>query len=133
MACSFSWLGDDPGLAAVGRYAVADEVDVFRGADEGDGDCVNAGAQGEFEVDIVFFGERRDADGDAGEVDALVFAEFAAVDDFADDVSAVDFVDAKLDEAVGEQDARALLHIFREGLEGGADDWQQGSLRLRAG
>ena len=66
--------------------------------------------------------ERGNADGDAGQIDAFVFAELAAVDDFADDVAAVDLVDAQLDEAVGEQNARALLNVFSEGLEGGADE-----------
>ena len=42
------------------------------------------------EVFFVLFGERGDVDGDAGEVDALVFAEHAAVDDLADDVGALD-------------------------------------------
>jgi hypothetical protein len=35
--------------------------------------------------------------------------------------SPIHFVDAQLDEAVGEQNARALLDVFRQGLEGGAD------------
>ena len=52
------------------------------------------------EVDIVFLGQRGDANGNAGEVDPFVFAEFAAVDDLADDVEAVDFMDAQFDEAV---------------------------------
>jgi len=49
-----------------------------------------------------------------------VFAQKAAVDDFADHVAAFYLVDAQLDEPVGEQNARALLNVFRQGLEGGA-------------
>ena len=77
--------------------------------------------QREFEVALVFFGERWDADGDAGQVDALVFAEHAAVDDFADDVVVVDFADAEFDEAIGEQQAGAVFEVLGEGLESGAD------------
>ena len=36
--------------------------------------------------------------------------------------SPIDFVDAQLDQAVGEQDARALLDVFGEGLESGAHE-----------
>jgi hypothetical protein len=69
-----------------------------------------------------FLGERGDADGNAGKIDAFVFAEQAAVDDFADYIVAVDFVDAEFEQAVGEQDAGALLNVFSEGFEGGADE-----------
>ena len=55
-------------------------------------------------------------DRDAREVDALVFAEHAAVDDLAVDVGAFR-IDAQLDEAVGEEDAGAGLEIFSEGLK----------------
>ena len=74
------------------------------------------------EVFFVLFGERGDLDGDAGEVDALVFAEHAAVDDLADDVGAFELLDAQLDEAVGEQDAGAGLEVFGERGEDGADE-----------
>jgi hypothetical protein len=114
-------LGDDPGFAAVGGDAVADEANVFRGADEGDGDGVNTVLEGEFEVLRIFFSERGNADGNAGEIDALVFAEQAAVDDFADYIVAVDLVNAEFEQAVGEQDAGALFNVFSEGLECGAD------------
>ena len=75
----------------------------------------------ELEILLVLFGERGHPDRDAGEVDALVFAEHAAVDDLAYDVVAVDRRDAQFDEAVGEQDAGARLEIFGQGREGGAD------------
>src|ERR1035438_4672234 len=76
----------------------------------------------ELEVFFIFFGEGGDADGDAGEVDALVLAEHAAVDDFALDLFAGDLENAELDEAVGEENARAGLEVFGEGGEGGGDD-----------
>ncbi len=115
-------LGDDPGVGVEGGEAAFDVADVVGGADEGDGDGVDALADGEDEVFLVLLGERGDLDGDAGEIDALVLAEHAAVDDLADDVDAFDVLDAELDEAVGEQDAGAGLEVFGEGLEDGADE-----------
>ena len=86
----FFELGDDPGFKAEGGDAEFDVADVFRGADEGDGDGVNAVLHAELEVLLIFLGEGGDADGDAGKVDALVLAEHAAVDDFAVDFFAGD-------------------------------------------
>ena len=115
-------LGDDPGVGFERGETAFDVADVGGGADEGDGDDVDALADGEDEVFFVFFGERGDVDGDAGEVDALVFAEHAAVDDLAGDVAAFDGFDAEFDEAVGEEDAGAGFEVLGEGLEGGADE-----------
>ena len=67
-------LGDDPGFAAVGGDAIAHQADVFSGADEGDGDGVDAVLEREFEVLGVLFSERGNADRNAGQVDALVLA-----------------------------------------------------------
>ncbi len=78
-------------------------------------------SDGEDEVFFVLFGERGDVDGDAGQVDSLVFTEHSAVDDLADDVETFDGLDAEFDEAVGEQDAGAGLEVFSERLEGGTD------------
>ncbi len=114
-------LGDDPGIAAVCGDAIAHQADVFSGAHKGDGDGVDAVIERELEIDGVFFGERGRADQDAGKIDALAFAQHAAVDDVADHVAAEDLVDAELDEAVGEQDARALFDVFSEGFERGAN------------
>ena len=114
-------LGDDPGVRLEGGEAVLDVADIIRCANEGDGDGVDALADGEYEVLLVLVGERGDFDGDAGEVDALVLAERAAVDNLADYVLAFDHVDAQLDEAVGEEDAGTMLQVFCEGLEDGAD------------
>ena len=81
-------LGDDPGFAAVSGDAVAHQADVFGGADEGNGDGVDAVLEGELEVLGIFFGQRGNAHRNAGQIDALVFAQHAAVDDFADHVAA---------------------------------------------
>ena len=115
-------LGDDPCVGVEGGEAVLDVADVVGGADEGDGDGVDALTDSEDEVFFVLFSQRRDLDGDAGQVDALVLAEHAAVDDLADDVDAFDGFDAQLDEAVGEENAGAGFEVLGEGLEGGADE-----------
>ena len=117
----FFELGDDPGFGSEGGYAVLDQLDVFRGTDEGDGNGVDAILQCEFKIALVFFREGWDADRNAGEVDALVFAEHAAVNDFANDIVVVNFADAEFDEAIGEQQAGALFQVLGEGLESGAD------------
>ncbi len=114
-------LGDDPGVAAERRDAIAHQAHIFSRAHKGDGDGVDAVIERELEVFGVFLRERGRAHRDAGKIDAFVLAQHAAVDDLADHVVADHFVDAQLDEPVGEQNARALLDIFREGLEGGAD------------
>src|SRR6185437_9275059 len=81
-------LGDNPGVGLEGGETIFDVADVIGGADEGDGYGIDALADGEDEVFLVLFGQRRDFDRDAGEVDALVHAEHAAVDDLADDIDA---------------------------------------------
>jgi hypothetical protein len=121
MAWGFSSLAMIQVESAVGGDAVAD-VAMSSAVRTKETATASTPAEGEFQIDLVFFGERGNADGDAGQVDALVFAEHAAVDDLADDVVAIDFMDAQFDEAVGEQDAGAGLDVFGEGLEGGADE-----------
>jgi len=50
-----------------------------------------------------------------------VLTEHAAVDDVADHVLVNDLTDAQLDQTIGEQNARALLDVLCQSLEGGAD------------
>ena len=83
-------LGDDPGVGLEGGEAALDVANVVGGAHEGDGDGVDSLPMAKIEVFLVFLGERGHLDGDAGQVDALVLAEHAAVDDLADDVGALD-------------------------------------------
>jgi aminoglycoside phosphotransferase (APT) family kinase protein len=68
----------------------------------------------------VLLGQRGDAHRNPRQVDPLVFAQQAAVDDLADHVVALHLVDAQLDQPVGEQNARALFDVFRQGFEGGS-------------
>ena len=111
-ACGFSSLAMIQVSAPMRGHAVAHQGYVFRGAHERDGDGVDAVIQRELEVVGVLLSERGRAHQNAGKIDALAFAQHAAVDDVADHVIAVDLVHAELDEAVGEQNARALLDDF---------------------
>jgi hypothetical protein len=113
-------LGDDPGFAAVGRHTVAHQANILGSAHKRDGNGVHAVLEREFQVIGVLFRQRGNAYRNAGQVDALVLAQQAAVDDLADHVSLVHFGNAQLDQAVGEQNARALLDVLRQRLEGGA-------------
>ena len=113
-------LGDDPGLAAIGRNAIAHQAHIFRGAHKRNGDRVHAILERKLEILRILFGQRRNAHRNAGQIDALVFAQHAAVDDLADHVGADHFVHAQLDQSVGKQNARALLNVFRQRLESGA-------------
>ena len=115
-------LGDDPGKAPVGGHSIAHQVDIFGRADKGDCNGIDAIFQGEIQIDIIFGGKRGHAHKNAGKVDALVFAQLASVYDLADDIVVHNLFDAQLDEAIREEDARALLNIFSKRLEGRADE-----------
>src|ERR1700722_16336512 len=101
--------------------AVLDVTDVSGSAHEGDGDDVYSLTDGKDEVFLVLFRERWDIYGDSRQIDALVFAEHAAVDDLAGDVGAFNLLDTQLNQTVGEKNAGSGLEILGEGLEGGAD------------
>ena len=76
---------------------------------------------GELQILFVLAGERRHPHRDAGQIDALVFAQHAAVDHLALRVLSVDGQYVEFNQAVGEQDACAWLQIFRECWKGGGD------------
>ena len=114
-------LGDDPALGAERCDAIFYEADVFAGPDERHCDRVNTGFQREGQIFFVFFCQRGNAHGNPWQVDALVLAERAAVDDVDLDVDAIDLADMQLNQAVGQEDARAGHQIFRQRGEGGAD------------
>ena len=82
--------GDDGDVAAVLSDDLFDHLHVGGGADERDRDRVDAVGESELEILAIFFGERRNRQGDPGEVNAFVFAEQAAVDDVAEHVVATD-------------------------------------------
>ena len=108
-------LGDDGEAAALLVHDPVDVVDVAAAADEGEGDDVDAGAQGPAEVLLVLLGEGGDGDGDAGEVEALVVGDHAALDDGGVDAGAVDGGDFEGDAAVVDEDAFAGGDVARRG------------------
>ena len=67
--------------------------DVVGAAHERQRDQVGADAQRPAQVVLVLLGQRGDVDGDAGQVDALVVRDAAALDDLAGDDGAVDLGD----------------------------------------
>ena len=71
-------------------HDVADQLDVVGRADEGQRDEVHAQVQGEAQVLLVLVRQRGHAHGDAGQRQALVVGDLAALDDEADDVGALD-------------------------------------------
>ena len=113
-------LGDDPGVETEGGHAVAHQAHVFGRAHKRDGDGVDAVLKRELQIPGVLLRQRGCAHQHAGKIDAFVLAQQAAIHDVAGHVFAVDLVHAQLDQSVGEQNARALLHVFGQSLEGGA-------------
>src|SRR5207237_4160304 len=72
----------------------------------------------EFEIFLIFVGKRGNADDSSRKVDPLVFPQNAAVNDLAFHVFALDGANAQLNEAIGEQDARARLNLPGERFKG---------------
>ena len=68
--------------------------------------------QTEFQVLPVFFGERGNRQRRAGQVNALMFSQLSAIDDFAFHVLPVDIGDAQLDQAIAKQDPGAGTKLF---------------------
>ncbi len=97
-----------------------DVLDVAAGADEGQGDDVEAGAQGPAQVVFVLVREGGDGDGDAGEVQALAVGDHAAFDDGGVDAGAVDGGDFQAYFAVVDEDAFAGGDVVGEAGVGGA-------------
>ncbi|CAM5311218.1 hypothetical protein SHIRM173S_11288 [Streptomyces hirsutus] len=112
--------GDDGEAAAFFFHDAVDVLDVVSAAYEGEGDGVEAGAQGPAEVVLVLFGEGGDGDGDAGEVEAFVVGDHAAFDDGGVDAGAVDRGDVEGDFAVVDEDAFAGGDVVGEACVGGA-------------
>ena len=86
-----------------------------------DRNCVHPTLDGELQVLFVFGRQRRYPYRDAGQIDALMLSQHAAVDDFAFRILSVHRHHVELDEPVGEQDARPRFQIFRQRREGSRD------------
>ncbi|CAM5687348.1 hypothetical protein SALBM311S_09230 [Streptomyces alboniger] len=116
----FLHFGDDGEAAALFVHDAMDVVDVASAADEGEGDDVEAGAQGPAEVCFVLVGEGGDGDGDAGEVEAFVVGDHASFDHRGVDAGAVDGGDFEADFAVVYEDVFAGGDVGGEAGVGGA-------------
>ena len=89
-------------------------------AHEGESHHIDALRDAEAQVGDILLGERGQADGDTGEVDAFVIANVAAADDFGTHLRSAETDHAQLDEAIGEEDAVAGLDVGGEvGVSGG--------------
>src|SRR5664280_3084660 len=75
MACGFSSFATSGTLRPKGCHGALGTQNIFGGAHEGDGHRVNRVLQTEFEVLLIFFGERRNADVRTRQVDALVLSQ----------------------------------------------------------
>ncbi len=105
-------LGYHPGVIAKRRDPGLDVTHVVGGLHEGDGNDVCPRLEREFEIDFVLLGQCGDLDHNTGEVDPLLLAQQATVDDLGDNVGALQLQHAQFDEAVGEQHLVARLQIF---------------------
>jgi hypothetical protein len=115
----FFQLGDDRDTLARPLEDALQLHDVFRAANKREGDIVYVLLDAKPEVCAIFFGQGRDAEGNAGQVDALVLAQFASVDHAAEDVASGDALYAKLDAAIRKQDTAAGPHLGGEGAKVG--------------
>ena len=75
----------------------------------------------EGQVFFVLFRERGHAEHAAGQIDALMLAKHAAIDDFAFHVVAADGQHAQLDQPVAQQDPGAGFYVLRQRLERGGE------------
>ena len=91
-------LGDDADVGVVLVQQVADVVDVLCGAHEGSSDEVEALLDTEDDVIPVALAQVGHGQVDAGDIDALLGLDLAAVEHFADDVGVRDALDGQLDE-----------------------------------
>ena len=95
------------------------ELDVGRGAHEGERDEVDTEFQRELEVRDVLLGEGGNGDVHAGQRDALVVGHLTTFDDLADDVVAVDLDTHEADLAVVDQEPVSGPGVLGEVLVGG--------------
>ena len=116
-------LGDDPDLGVIHVQQVADLIDILCGAHKGSGDQVKALLDAEDDVVPVPLAHIGHGQVDAGNVDALLVLDLAAVQDGAGDIGIGDFPDGQLDQAVVQHDGAAGGHIVGQILIGDADDF----------
>jgi hypothetical protein len=73
--------------------------------------------QRKFKIGVILLGQRRHAHWNSRQVDAFVFAQHAAIYDFANHVDAVHVVNAQFDQSIRQQNVRTLFYIFSQRLE----------------
>ena len=106
--------------------------DVLCGAHEGSSDEVEALLDAEDDVVAVALAQVGHGQVDAGDIDALLGLDLAAVEHFADDVGVRDALDGQLDEAVVQHDGAALVDVLGQVLVGDGADLL-GALHLAGG
>src|SRR5580704_402786 len=77
--------------------------------------------QGKGQILAVLRGEGRDAELDAGQIDAFMLAERSAIDDFANHFLAANLLDAQFNQTVREKDAVSAVDFARQRSENSAD------------
>ena len=93
---------------------LADIIDVFRGTCERSGDEIISHAAAELDVGAVLLADERHRQVRAGQVDALVIGNGAAVDDRTYDLGLCLGIDAQTDQAVIDQDHSAYCDVSRQ-------------------
>ena len=125
-------LGDDADLGVVHIQQVADLIHVLCGAHKGGRDEIEALLDAEDDVIPVALAHIGHGQVDAGNIDALLVLDLAAVQHGADDVGVGHVPDGQLDQAVVQHDGAAGGHIVGQVLVGDGDDLV-GALHLAGG
>lgn len=99
----------------------ADDERVVGAAHEGEGDHVEARAEGPAQILLVLLGEGGGRDGDAREVEPLVVGDHAADHDLGDDAGALHGGGLKDQAAVVDEDRVTGAHVAGQALVGRGD------------
>src|SRR5207249_6507180 len=107
--------GDHGNSTVVSRDDLLGSSDIGGGTHERESYYVDAVFKTKFKVLAVFGSKRRNGKGGAGQVNTLVLAEKAAVDDLTFDLGSTDAHDTEFDQAVGEQNAGIGANFLGQG------------------
>ena len=106
-------LGDQRRRAAGGLNQLFRFGAISAAADKRQRKVIDGLLRGPLQIVAILFGQRRNGQSDAGQIDALALAENSAIDYPADDVGVGRAFNAQFDRAIVKQDARARMHIAR--------------------
>ena len=98
-----------------------DHVHVGGRADKGKRNRVYAVLEAKLEIFAVFFGQSRNRQSGTRQVDALMLAQSATIQDVADYVFATDSAHSQFDEAIAQENARSNANFAGEIREGGGN------------